>query len=119
MNMEYRDINIGKMSEFEENEMRSVTIDKHSFLLIRSEGKVYAIDGLCTHYGAPLEEGILCRENVICPWHHSYFNIKTGKAIEPPAFNSLNKYDVILNGEDIILRLPDNVENGRTPEMST
>ncbi|MDP4174271.1 MAG: FAD-dependent oxidoreductase [Bacteroidota bacterium] len=117
--MEYRDINIGKLSEFEENEMRSVTIDKHSFLLIRSEGKVYAIDGLCTHYGAPLEEGILCRENVICPWHHSYFNIKTGKAIEPPAFNSLNRYDVILNGEDIILRLPENVENGRTPEMAT
>ncbi|MGE5682887.1 MAG: FAD-dependent oxidoreductase [Bacillota bacterium] len=116
--MEYREVNAGRFSEFEENEMKIFSIDKDRYLLVRSDSNIYAVDAACTHYGAPLEEGIICKKNVVCPWHHSYFNITTGKVIEPPAFNSLNKYDVKIQDDNIILKIPVKAVLGQTPEMS-
>src|SRR5438067_8479291 len=40
-------------------------------------GKYWAIEDTCPHRGGPLSEGILADE-VICPWHGSRFNLKTG-----------------------------------------
>lgn len=48
-------------------------------LVVKENGKVYAMGTKCTHFGAPLNTGIFCQGKVYCPWHGACFDGKTGK----------------------------------------
>lgn len=43
------------------------------------DGKVYAIDAVCTHEGGPLDEGKLEGHCLTCPWHYAVFDVRNGK----------------------------------------
>lgn len=58
-------------------------------LLVRREGQLYAIGAHCTHYGGPLEEGVLTDGIIRCPWHHAAFDVTTGARARPPALFGL------------------------------
>jgi Rieske [2Fe-2S] domain len=45
-------------------------IEGGKVLLVKLDGKVHAMNANCTHYGAPLKNGILTPEGrLTCPWH--------------------------------------------------
>uniref|UniRef100_A0A8C7XCI9 Apoptosis inducing factor mitochondria associated 5 n=1 Tax=Oryzias sinensis TaxID=183150 RepID=A0A8C7XCI9_9TELE len=69
--------------------MKEVEIGHHSVLLTRHEGKYSALGNQCTHYGAPLSQGVVSGNRVRCPWHGSCFNICTGDLEEFPGIDSL------------------------------
>ncbi len=58
-------------------------------LLIRRGGEVLAVGATCTHYSSSLGDGHLEGDTLRCPWHHGAFNIRSGEAVEGPAFNAL------------------------------
>src|SRR5947207_8779979 len=73
-------------------------IGGHAFgepvVLAHVEPNWFAVGGKCTHYGAPLHEGILVSETLRCPWHHACFELHNGAASCGPALNDLASYDV-------------------------
>jgi nitrite reductase/ring-hydroxylating ferredoxin subunit len=73
-------------------ELRLFKIRGREILAVNLEGKVFCLDGRCTHAGAPLSEGILNGEVLTCPWHYSQFNIKSGEVLGGPAFKQLKSY---------------------------
>src|SRR6201988_2364755 len=58
-------------------------------LLARHGRGVFAVSASCSHYHGPLAEGLLVGDTVRCPWHHACFSLRTGEAVEAPAFNSV------------------------------
>jgi nitrite reductase/ring-hydroxylating ferredoxin subunit len=45
-------------------------------VLCMVEGKIYAIDEICTHEGGPLVEGELKGYDLKCPWHYAVFDVR-------------------------------------------
>jgi len=68
-------------------------------MLVRVGREVHAIGANCTHYGGPLNEGLVVGHTVRCPWHHACFDVRNGAALGGPALNDLPCYDVRAEGQ--------------------
>jgi nitrite reductase/ring-hydroxylating ferredoxin subunit len=97
--------------------MREVVVGETKVLLIHLKGKFYAIGGECTHYGGPLAEGALSGHRVVCPWHQAVFDATNGDLKEPPALDAEPCYTVRVEGDDVIVKVPEKPANRRTPAM--
>jgi Rieske Fe-S protein len=57
-----------------------------------------ALKPICTHAGGPVE---LSGGSLVCIWHNSRFNQRTGAVINGPATDSLRKENVALFGDTV------------------
>jgi NADPH-dependent 2,4-dienoyl-CoA reductase/sulfur reductase-like enzyme/nitrite reductase/ring-hydroxylating ferredoxin subunit len=80
-------------------------------LLVHVEPNWFAVGGKCTHYGAPLDQGVLVSETIRCPWHHACFELHDGAASRAPALNDLPSYDVAV--ENDIVRVTRKRDHGQ------
>ena len=108
---------VAKVHDLQNGEMKEVSIGERSVLLIRVNGKFHAIGSKCTHYGASLAEGVLSGHRVRCPWHQACFDIVTGAIEEPPALDALPHFDIRVEGENVIVSVPEDAEDRRTLPM--
>ncbi len=69
---------VGKPSEFLEGKMRRTDAAGTPVLVVRLEGRLYAIANTCAHAGGPLDEGSLDQDVVTCPWHGSRYCVRDG-----------------------------------------
>lgn len=113
-----KEVVVEGVSDLKDGEMKKVEIDGHEILISRIDREYFAVSSSCTHYGAPLEEGMLSGGRVYCPWHHACFNAKTGELHEPPARDALTKYQVRKKGKKVIIQLPDKKTESIEPEMA-
>ena len=84
---------------------RLVEVNGNEIALFNIGGTFHAIENSCTHVGGPLCEGEIQGAEVTCPWHGATFDIATGRALGPPAFEAVNRYEVRVEGSDIQIEI--------------
>jgi NADPH-dependent 2,4-dienoyl-CoA reductase/sulfur reductase-like enzyme/nitrite reductase/ring-hydroxylating ferredoxin subunit len=109
---------VAKVSELEDGQMKGVLVGDTKILLTRINGAYHAVGAVCTHYGGYLPDGVLSGTRVYCPWHQSAFNVITGNLEEPPGFDGLPRFDVRVEGENVIVVVPDEPVERRTMTMA-
>lgn len=83
-------------------------------LLSRFDGKLFAVDGGCTHYGAALAKGLVIGDAVRCPWHHACFSLRTGDALRGPALDGLARWQVDVEDGSVFVRHKVKTRGGTT-----
>lgn len=85
--------------------MRRVDVDGVSVLVARCEdGEVCAIAETCSHLGGPLAEGERRGDTIVCPWHGSTFDLRTGAVIHAPAVFPQPRYETRVTADGIAVR---------------
>ncbi|RMZ87808.1 hypothetical protein DV736_g4962, partial [Chaetothyriales sp. CBS 134916] len=80
-------------------------IEGGKVLLVKVRGQVHALNANCTHYGAPLKNGVVTSDGrITCPWHGACFSANTGDVEDAPAPNALNKFDVVEKDGSVYVR---------------
>jgi 3-phenylpropionate/trans-cinnamate dioxygenase ferredoxin subunit len=101
-----------KTSEIERGKTKKVTLGDWPILLVNVEGKFYAVDGLCTHYGGDLSEGQVQGKILTCPVHGAKFDVTTGKVFSSPTeplgrpdIENLTSYLLKIENNEIFVKI--------------
>ena len=65
----------------------------------------YALEDICTHDGAELSGGELEGCALVCPRHFAKFDLATGQALTPPAYEATRVFPIKEEDGDIYLAL--------------
>jgi 3-phenylpropionate/trans-cinnamate dioxygenase ferredoxin subunit len=81
-----------------------ITFGDVPICLARDEdGRVHAVGDLCTHGEVSLSEGDVEGCTVECWLHGSAFDLRTGQALTPPAFEPIPVFDCVEQDGDIYI----------------
>ena len=96
---------VAKLSDLAPGDVRGVEIGDISIALYNLDGEIRATDNICTHAFAMLSDGWLDGDCIECPVHQALFNVKTGAAVSPPAYQAVKTYPCRVEGENIMIEV--------------
>ncbi len=86
-------------------ELRQFNSREMEVLVINSNGRYYCLAARCTHAGAPLVEGEVSGDTLICPWHYSHFRITDGSVLQGPANKPLQVFSNTVKGDYLFIEI--------------
>lgn len=93
----------GAVPALRENGRIVVYIADRPILVVFDGGRPHAVQALCSHRGAHLQEGCLVEGLLICPWHRSVFRLADGAIVGGPAQVPLRVIPVAFRDDDVIV----------------
>ena len=96
---------VAALADLADDAALAVRLGNRRIALYRLDGKVYALDDVCTHALALLSQGFIENGAVECPLHGARFDIATGRCLSPPATVDLRTYEVRVEGGEVYVRL--------------
>ncbi len=93
-----------RMQDLPDGAMLMGRVGDQEVLLARRGDEIFAVDGLCPHYHAPLSDGLLVGDTVRCPLHHACFSVRTGALLRAPALDAIRCWKVERSAGKIVVR---------------
>ena len=90
---------VATLSQLNESQPQKFTISGQDVMVVRIGQEVFAIDDTCSHGAISLSEGDVVGTTVECCLHGSAFDLRTGRALTPPAVAPVEVFEVTLGDE--------------------
>lgn len=74
--------------------MRRVDLEGEAIVVIRAGDTFYALQDRCTHEEFPLSDGWVDNGCVFCPLHGASYDLESGAALTPPAYENVRTFPV-------------------------
>ena len=81
----------------------AIDVDGTPVCVVKVADEVFAVADTCTHAEASLAEGEVTGSKIECWLHGAEFDLKTGKALTPPATEALKTFNVKRNGNQLTI----------------
>jgi nitrite reductase/ring-hydroxylating ferredoxin subunit len=93
------------LSDIQMGKMHVALIGEREIVVCRTKEGIYAVDNICTHAYARLNEGRLRGTRLICPLHGACFDVRDGRVLGAPATTPLCTHSVHLTDAGIEISL--------------
>jgi nitrite reductase/ring-hydroxylating ferredoxin subunit len=90
---------VAAVADIPEGKMLAIELGTRNVLVCHTKEGWYAVDNVCTHAEARLNEGRLRGFRLMCPLHGASFDCRNGQVLGPPATAALTSYPTRLCGE--------------------
>jgi nitrite reductase/ring-hydroxylating ferredoxin subunit/uncharacterized membrane protein len=104
-----------RADEIVDGQIVRVRLNGTVMALANSKGRYFAVQEFCTHRYGPLSEGNIENDQIVCPWHRSCFELKTGAVAHGPAKVALKTYEVSVRTSDVYIKAPEPVALAAQP----
>jgi 3-phenylpropionate/trans-cinnamate dioxygenase ferredoxin subunit len=85
-------VRVCDLSDIPPGTMYPADVNEVRLMIVNVDGRLFAVDRICTHATADLSTGFLSDSEVTCPLHLSRFSVTDGKVLSPPATEPLRTY---------------------------
>ena len=105
-------IKVGKTADIAPGKPLIYDFDYDTIVIFQVGDSYYCIEDVCSHQEVELSTGrvecdaITDRCRVECPKHGSWFDLKTGEALNMPAVSPVKTFEVKIEGDDILVEEP-------------
>lgn len=96
---------VGKDADIKEGRIISVAVDGRKYVVGRYNGRLFAMDGKCSHAGFDLSYGTVRDGTVICPAHGASFDVRDGRKVAHSGARDLRVYIVSVEGDDVYVEI--------------
>jgi 3-phenylpropionate/trans-cinnamate dioxygenase ferredoxin subunit len=103
-------VRVCSTSDVPAGEVRRFEVDHRPFAVVNlGEEGFRVVDSICSHAHYFLDEGEVDvdDETIECPKHGSTFDLNTGKPITLPATRPVERFDVKVEGDDVLIEMTD------------
>jgi 3-phenylpropionate/trans-cinnamate dioxygenase ferredoxin subunit len=88
-----------------EGRMRGAVVDGRDVVVVHSKDGWFALDNICSHAYAKMDEGRLRGCRLICPLHGASFDVRDGSVLGAPATVPIRTHRLRLTGDDVEVAL--------------
>lgn len=104
------------ISELIDHQPMAGKVGDDDVILVRDGSDIFAVGATCTHYHGALEDGLVVGDTIRCPLHHACFSLRSGEALQAPAFDPINCWLTEIIGPKVFVRgKPLSAENDSPP----
>ena len=93
------------LADLAEGKMRAATVDGREIVVCRTKDGLHALDNICSHAYARMDEGRLRGIRLICPLHGASFDVRTGAVLGAPASAPLATHAVRIEEDHVEVSL--------------
>jgi len=76
-------------------------------LVVNLDGELHAMSNICSHDYAELSDGELEGVEIVCPLHQARFDVRSGEALSPPAYEALPTFPVRVRDGNVEVEVED------------
>ncbi len=92
--------------ELKEGRPVRVQVGDVPVVIVRVDGRVFALADTCAHLGGPLSEGTVEDCTITCPWHASTYRLEDGSIVHGPTTHAQPVYETRIRGGQVEIRMP-------------
>ena len=96
---------VASLEDVPESGLKTVQVNGNNLVLVKRDGRVYALEDRCSHEEFPLSAGEVTGDQITCALHGARFDLASGTPKALPAVLPVRTFECRVEGDEVQVRL--------------